>query len=115
MRRLLFAGLIAVADAADGISPEELEIFAKFFGKYAFTEKLDIEKIKQTVDRRAAQVKQRATQTQAMQVLHDMCVMAQADGGVRASERLLLERVAQALNIPSSFVCQVIDADKDLD
>lgn len=115
MRRLLFAGLIAVADAADGISSEELEVFAKFFGKYAFTEKLDIEKIKQTVNRRADQVKQRATQTQAMQVLHDMCVMAQADGGVRASERVLLERVAQALSIPSSFVCQVIDADKDLD
>ncbi len=115
MRRLLFAGLIAVADAADGISSEELEVFAKFFGKYAFTEKLDIEKIKQTVNRRADQVMQRATQTQAMQVLHDMCVMAQADGGVRASERVLLERVAQALSIPSSFVCQVIDADKDLD
>jgi hypothetical protein len=115
MRRLLFAGLIAVADAVDGISSEELEVFAKFFGKYAFTEKLDIEKIKQTVNRRADQVMQRATQTQAMQVLHDMCVMAQADGGVRASERVLLERVAQALSIPSSFVCQVIDADKDLD
>jgi uncharacterized tellurite resistance protein B-like protein len=115
MRRLLFAGLIAVADAVDGISSEELEVFAKFFGKYAFTEKLDIEKIKQTVNRRADQVMQRATQTQAMQVLHDMCVMAQADGGVRARERVLLERVAQALSIPSSFVCQVIDADKDLD
>jgi len=115
MRRLLFAGIIAVADAADGISAEELEIFAKFFGKYAFTDKLDIEKIKQTVNRRADEVKQRATQTQAMQVLHDMCVMAQADGGIRASERVLLEQVAQALNIPSSFICQVIDTDKDLD
>ncbi|MFT6406739.1 MAG: hypothetical protein ACJAQ6_000149 [Arenicella sp.] len=115
MRRLLFAGLIAVADVADGISSEELEVFGKFFGKYAFTDKLDIEKIKQTVSRRAAEVKQRASQSQAMQVLHDMCVMAQADGGVRASERRLLEEIAVSLNIPSSFVCQVIDADKDLD
>ncbi|MBL4673970.1 MAG: M48 family metalloprotease [Arenicella sp.] len=115
MRRLLFAGLIAVADAAGGISSAELEIFAQFFGKHAFTDKLDIEKIKQTVSRRAAQVSQRATETQAMQVLHDMCVIAQADGGVGASERVLLEQVAQALSIPSSFICQVVDADKDLD
>lgn len=63
MRRLLFAGLIAAADVADGISAEELEVFGKFFGKYAFTDKLDIEKIKLTVTRRAAEVKQRASQT----------------------------------------------------
>jgi hypothetical protein len=50
-----------------------------------------------------------------MQVLHDMCVMAQADGGVAASQQVLLEQVAKDLNVPSSFVCQVIDADKDLD
>ncbi len=115
MRRLLFAGLIAVADAADGISAEELEIFGKFFGKYAFSDKLDIEKIKQTVARRAAEVKNKASQTQGMQVLHDMCIMAQADGGVRASERVVLEEVAKVLGVPSSFICQVVDADKDLD
>jgi len=51
MRRLLFAGLIAVADAKDGISETELEVFAKFFGKYAFSDKLDIEKIKQTLEK----------------------------------------------------------------
>ncbi|MGK0373955.1 MAG: hypothetical protein ACJA2E_000423 [Arenicella sp.] len=50
-----------------------------------------------------------------MQVLHDMCVMAQADGGVAASQQVLLEQVAKDLNVRSSFVCQVIDADKDLD
>lgn len=115
MRRLLFAGLIAVADAADGISPEELEIFEKFFGKYAFTDKLDIQKIKQTVNGRAAEVKDNASQTQGMQVLHDMCVMAQANGGVHASERAVLENVALSLGVSSSFICQVVDADKDLD
>jgi len=115
MRRLLFAGLIAVADAVDGVSSEELEIFGKFFGKYAFTDKLDIEKIKQTVAHRTAEVKENASQTQGMQVLHDMCVMAQADGGVRASERVVLEEVAKGLGIPSSFICQVVDADKELD
>lgn len=115
MRRLLFAGLIAVADAADGISEQELEVFADFFGKYAFNDKLDVEKIKATVEGRAKEVKEKASQTQCMQVLRDMCVMAKASGGVLPAERFVLEEVAQGLEIPSSFICQNIDKECDLD
>lgn len=115
MRRLLFAGLITVADASDGIAAQELDVFAEFFGKYAFTDKLDIEKIKQTLDSRIEEVKSNSSQTQAMQVLHDMCIMANADGGVSAAERSVLERVAQGLDIPSAFICRAVDIEKDLD
>lgn len=115
MRRLLFAGLIAVADAKDGISAEELKVFGKFFGKYAFTEKLDIEKIKQTLKRRIKETVEKSTQTQCMQVLHDMCLIAQADGGVCPSERLVLDKVALGLNIPKSFICQVVESSNELD
>jgi len=115
MRRLLFAGLIAVADASDGISDIELEVFANFFGKYAFTDKLDIEKIKQTIDNRIKEVKERTSEPQRMQVLHDMCLMAQADGGITEAERHELELVAKGLGIPSAFICQSLDAQKDLD
>jgi len=41
--------------------------------------------------------------------------MARADGGVAAEERTQLESVAQGLGIPSSYICQVIDTDQDLD
>lgn len=115
MRRLLFAGLIAVADANNGIAEGELEVFAQFFGKYAFSDKIDIEKVKQRLERRVAEVKSKASQTQAMQVLHDMCVMAQADGGIVESEREVLEGVAKGLGIPSSFICQALDQSKELD
>ena len=115
MRRLLFAGLIAVADASDGISDHELEVFGKFFGKYAYSDKLDIDKIKETLTRRAVELKNKASQTQCMQVLHDMCTMAQADGGITEAERSELERVAKELDIPSSFICRAIDFEKDLD
>ena len=99
MRRLLFAGLITVADASDGISENELEVFAKFFGKYAFTDKLDIGKIKLTLESRVKEVMEKSSQTQAMQVMHDMCIMAQADGGVTAPERAVLEQVAEGLDL----------------
>jgi len=115
MRRLLFAGLIAVADADSGISSEELEIFAKYFGKYAFSDKLDVEKIKLTVLDRAQEVKAKASQTQAMQVLHDLCVMSQANGGVKPTERVVLTDVATELEIPSSFICRAVDSEKELD
>ena len=115
MRRLLFAGLISVADASNGISDKELEVFAKFFGKYAFSDKLDIEKIKLTLDNRIKEVMSKSSQTQAMQVMHDMCIMAHADGGVTAPERAVLEQVAEGLDIPSAFICRTVDADKELD
>lgn len=115
MRRLLFTGLIMVADAHDGISEEEIAVFTKFFGKDAFTDKLDVAKIKQTLDHRLKEVSNNASQTQCMQVLRDLCVMAKANGGVHPKERLVLEKVAIGLDIPSSFICQSVDTDNDLD
>ena len=116
MRRLLFAGLIAVADAQDGISEEELEVFAKFFGKYAFTDKLDIGKTKKTLPGRTKEVLEKASETQRMQVLHDMCHMAKVGEGVSKLERAVLDSVAEGLNIPTEFVCQATaESDLDLD
>jgi len=112
----LFAGLIAVADASDdGITSEELEVFAKFFGKYAFNDKLDLEKVKQTIERRIKEVKAKASQTQCMQIVRDLCVMAQADGRVCGPERVELERIAAGLDISVAFIDQVLEQDKELD
>jgi len=116
MRRLLFAGLISVADASeDGIVQEELDVFAKFFGKYAFNDKLDIEKIKQTVERRINEVKTKASQTQCMQILRDLCLIAQADGHVCASEIAELERIAKGLSIDVAFIDQTLQQGQELD
>ena len=108
--------MIAVADASDdGITQSELDVFAQFFGKYAFSDKLDVEKIKRTVDSRIEEVKAKASQTQCMQVLHDLCVMAKADGGVCDSERALLYRVAKGLGLAETFVDQSLNQIVDLD
>lgn len=115
MRRLLFAGMIAVADAANGIAKDEQEVFAKFFGKYAYSEKLDIEKIKEKLPARIIAVKQAASEPQCMQVMHDLCVMAQAEGRVTASERSQLESIAQGLDIANSFIEQALESGTDLD
>lgn len=115
MRRLLFAGLIAVADAHGGISEEELDIFAKFFGKYAFSEKLNIEKVKETIGRRASELVEKASETQRMQVLRDICLMAKADGGVKPSEKQVLDEISKHLLVPVAFIDQTLDAADELD
>ena len=116
MRRLLFAGLIAVADASDdGITEPELEMFAQFFGKYAFSDKLDIEKLKATVEPRAKELQEKASTTQCMQVMHDLCLMAKADGGVCEQEIVLLEQIAKDLKIEKAFVDQALAQDQELD
>lgn len=115
MRRLLFAGLIAVADASNGISAEEIEIFNKFFGKHAFSEKLDVEKTKATLKDRIKEVLERTSEPQRMQVLHDLCTMTQAEGGVTPAERYQLDVIAKGLGVPRAFICQALDTDHELD
>lgn len=115
MRRLLFAGLIKVADAHEGISEAELETFGQFFGKYTFTDKLDLEKIKSRVKERALKVKSEASQTQAMQVMHDLCIMAKAHDGVEPEEMVVLEEIAGYLDVPAAFIVQTLGEEVELD
>jgi len=116
MRRLLFAGLIYVADASDdGILKEEVEVFAQFFGKYAFSDKLNIEKIKATLPQRIVDVAAVASQTQCMQLVRDLCVMSLADGAVCAPERVALEYIAKELVVDVAFIDQVLTQSAELD
>ncbi|NKC00342.1 MAG: M48 family metalloprotease [Pseudomonadales bacterium] len=114
MRRLLFAGAIAVADASDGISDEEKEIFEEFFGRNSLTDKLDIEKLKAELPDRIEQVNSLTSIPQRMQVVRDLCLVSKVDGSSEAEREILCE-IAQALQIPSLFVDKTLSADVELD
>ena len=115
MRRLLFAGGLLVANANDHISEEEKEVFEKFFGDGALTEKIDLQALEADLDDRISQTKELATTPQTMQVLRDLCLVSRAEGHTTDIERTVLDRIASGLGIPSSFVCQSIDEDYDPD
>lgn len=115
MRRLLFAGAIAVANADGVISEKEIAVFEEFFGSGAFSESLDIENLTKSLLERVQQVKDNASATQAMQVLRDLCLVARAEGPITALERAVLDNIAKGLAISTKFVCQTLDADLDLD
>ena len=115
MRRLLFAGALAVAHADGEISPSEIEIFEGFFGTGSFSESLDIDGLTASLPERIGQVKEEASATQAMQVLRDLCIVARADGHLKPAEREVLDGIAWGLGISAKFVCQTMDSDLDLD
>jgi hypothetical protein len=91
MRRLLYTGAIMVADASDGISKEEIEIFEKFFGKREFSDNLDIQKLKDSLAERVKNVMASATVTQRMQI------------------------ITADLELPLEFLCQAMARDCDMD
>ncbi len=115
MRRSLYAGSIAVADADNEITKAEIKIFEQFFGKGEFNKSLDIERIKNQLPDRLEKMKELTTATQRMQVLRDLCVMSRANGNTTEVKRAVLDSIAVQLDISKSFICQSMEHDAEPD
>ncbi|MEK6194748.1 MAG: M48 family metallopeptidase, partial [Deltaproteobacteria bacterium] len=109
MRRLLYAGAIAVADASDGISEEEVKIFEKFFGMGEYSKNIDLSRLKEDLPDRAQKARDNTSVPQRMQVLRDLCLVAKASGHTTRQERAVLEGLADDLDIPRGFLCQTME------
>jgi hypothetical protein len=109
MRRLLYAGAIAVADASDGISEEEVKIFEKFFGMGEYSKNIDLSRLKEDLSDRAQKARDNTSVPQRMQVLRDLCLVAKASGHTTRQERAVLEGIADDLDIPRGFLCQTME------
>lgn len=109
MRRLLFAGAIAVANASNGISDAEIRVFEKFFGPGEFSKNIDIDRLIEDLPNRAKKTKENTSMLQRMQVLRDLCLMAKASGKVTAREKRVLEDIAQRTDVPKSFIHQALE------
>ncbi|MDH3452149.1 MAG: M48 family metallopeptidase, partial [Gammaproteobacteria bacterium] len=99
MRRLLFAGAIAIADASQGISAEEITAFEQFFGQYSFRTSFDVQQIKDDLAERIEHARDLASHAQCLQVVRDLCVIARADDRVAPEERKVLLRIAMKLDV----------------
>ncbi|MEJ2086255.1 MAG: M48 family metallopeptidase [Acidobacteriota bacterium] len=113
MRRVLFAGAVAVAQADGKISPEEIEIFDKFLGKGAFSSQIDVENLIAELPERLQQARDSTTTPQRIQVLRDICLVARADGKVGKKERRVLDQIADGLNVSRTFISHCIESDLD--
>jgi len=115
MRHLLFAGAVVVASASGGVTEREIEVFEQFFQKGDFSDKLNVNRIKQELGSRIERVVQQTTTTQRMQVLRDLCLIAKAEGNTTAEERGILNEIADGLSVSRNFICQTLDQDCEPD
>lgn len=115
MRQLLFGGSIVVANAADGISEKEIEVFEQYFEKGEFSDKLNPNRIKDELPQRIQRAKEKCTEPQRMQVIRDLCVIAMADSRVATAEIDVLNTIADGLEVSRTFVSQTIEQDLEPD
>ncbi len=115
MRRVLFAAAVTVADASNGVTAEEIEVFEQFFGKASFSSKLDKEQLKAELEDRIEQALEITSIPQRMQIVRDLCLVCRADGRCSGKERQVLRDIAAALQVPSLFVDHTLESDTELD
>jgi len=115
MRNLFVAGAIAVADVAGGISDKERQTLEEFFeGDFAL-ESLDPVRLRELLPKRMEAARKKASLSQRMQVVRDLCLIAGAEQPVAQAESTLLEEIAQGLEMPTGFVNQCLEASAELD
>jgi Zn-dependent protease with chaperone function len=115
MRRLLFAGAVAVADASDGISDKELATFEKFFGQGSFSKQLDVQAIKREIPHRISEAKARVRVARRVQVMRDLCLIARADGHAGSAEIEVMHGLARDLDIPLAVIDRALHGSLDPD
>lgn len=115
MRRLFFAASITVANASDGASEAEIAVFEKFFGDGSFNDKLDIDRLEEELPDRIRQTVEITSPSQRIKLMHDLCLIARADGHVTEAERAVRADIASSLDIAQAFVEQCLECQVELD
>ncbi len=115
MRRALFAAALTVANADGGVSEKEIEIFEKFFGDDKFSEKLNLEKLANTLPSRLEAARDLTGPGQRMQLLRDLVIIARADHNVSAEEHKVLSQVAKSLELGEEVLEQFLSGPLALD
>ena len=115
MRRLLFAGAVAVARADGDISEAEIGAFEEFFGEGSFTESLDLDQLTGNLPARIERTRETISIARRMQVLRDLCLIARSDGHTAPAERRVLNDIADGLAVGRDFVARQLQSDLDPD
>jgi Zn-dependent protease with chaperone function len=114
MRRLLFAGGVAVACAADGTAaPEAIAELERLLGPGALPPQLKPSVILADLPSRIGRVRARVPPLRRAQVLRDLCVIARADGHVSVAEIDVIRDIAVRVEVDLELVSCVLDRTSD--
>lgn len=115
MRRLLFAGVLLVGNADGQMAEHEIALFERFFGAGSYRESFDLAALEASLPERIRAVREQASETQAMQVVRDLCLVAQAEGHTTAPEQAVMLRIAEGLGLAAALVDRTLCSDHELD
>ena len=111
MRDLFLAAAVVIAN----ISKKERDTLKRYLGEAYSLDTLDSDRLKEDLPRRIAEVNNRVSHTQRMQVLRDLCVVAATEQPISDAERDLLNHISSELEVPVGFVVQCLESDIELD
>jgi hypothetical protein len=111
MRRLLFAGGIAIAAASGAVSEEAMAALERLLGPGSVPPRIDPERIREDLPSRIEAVRRLVPPLRRVQVIRDLCVIVRADRQASEGEMRILREIADAVGVDRSLVtCAVEEA-----
>ena len=111
MRRLLFAGGVAVATATGTVTPEALAELERLLGFGAVPPDLKPDVILADLPERIASVRRNVPPLRRAQVIRDLCVISKADGHAADAEVEVIRNIAAQVDVDFSVIGCALDPD----
>jgi Zn-dependent protease with chaperone function len=110
MRRLLFAGGVAIAAASGEIKEEEITELERLLGPGSIPLDVKPDVIGKDLPSRIEAVKAEVPPLRRSQIIRDLCVIARADGRADEAELRVIREIAEAIDVDSAIVDQAAAA-----
>jgi Zn-dependent protease with chaperone function/tellurite resistance protein len=110
MRRLLFAGGVAIATVSGTLEEKEIKELERLLGPGSLPPELKPDVIKRDLPSRLKSVKETVPPLRRAQVIRDLCVIARADGRVEEAEQKLLREIAREVEVDTALVSCTMEA-----
>ncbi|MCI0586440.1 MAG: hypothetical protein L0323_06335 [Planctomycetes bacterium] len=109
MRRLLFAGGIAIAAASGTVSAAAVEALERLLGPGSVSSRVDPARIREDLPSRIEAVRRLVPPLRRAQVIRDLCLIVRADRQVTEAERRVLFELADAVGVDRSLVACTVE------
>jgi uncharacterized tellurite resistance protein B-like protein len=101
--------------ASGGISEKEIEAFDNLFGDGTFTEKLDLERLEESLEERVRRANEVVPHARRVHIIRDLCLVAVASGRVTRKEREYVHRIAKMLTLSATITEHCLNRTSELD
>ena len=109
MRRLLFAGGIAVATAMGTVTPEAIKELERLLGLGSVSPGMKSEAVLADLPSRIENVRGSVPHLRRVQVIRDLCLVARADGHMAEAEVDVIRRIAVGVEVNPDVVSCALD------